>query len=555
MKKNIDHKRNIIYLTVAAALFATVGLLQGLYDYVDGSSNRIIMSIVANIILIGLAIFWLVLINNRIVHKRQRAAMVLSATFIVFWMLIRFIKYQFFIGDEVTTRYLWYAYYIPQLMISTLLFFFVCQIGVDDKKPFDKRWLILFIPAMVLVLLVFTNDFHQLVFKFKPNFVNANNDYTYGPLYYVIVVYQTAIILISFIIEGKKCRVSKARRQMWVPFACMIIGITASLICLLVTNVLYKLPELHCVTFVAFMESCIQIGLVPSNSGYDTYFKKSGINATITDDNGTPLFSSGDVGVPSDVKSNLTETGGMLDDNTKLSVRKINGGYILWSDDLSNINELNDEIKEIKESLSEENVLIKAENELKEQMATVLESQKLYEKIETAVKPQIDEINALLESVNADSANVAEVLGKVGILGAYIKRRSNLTIIAEKDDMLKVTEIALCIKESLDYLLLSGINCALAQIGNAEVDRAAALCVYDCFELIAEAVCKSDNGTLAVYVTANNGEALFRFVTDNVSLITDTQTAVINKSGGTVKSYLSDNERYIDIRLIGREVL
>ena len=45
------------------------------------------------------------------------------------------------------------------------------------------------------------------------------------------------------------------------------------------------------------------------------------------------------------------------------------------------------------------------------------------------------------------------------VLAAYIKRRSNLVILAEKQENIDVGELSLAIKESLGFLSLTGAEC------------------------------------------------------------------------------------------------
>ena len=49
------------------------------------------------------------------------------------------------------------------------------------------------------------------------------------------------------------------------------------------------------------------------------------------------------------------------DGNTVINAQEISGGQIIWSDDLTYINEINAKIKEIQDNLNEESELISAE--------------------------------------------------------------------------------------------------------------------------------------------------------------------------------------------------
>lgn len=130
-----SQKRNTTYLAVAAALFLLVGILQFFDDLVTQKAVQYIMSLATHFILIGLAIFWTISIYDRITPTRLKKSIVLMASFIILWLLLRFIKYKLFETNETATRYLWYAYYIPQTAIPLLMLFAACYVGRDERKP------------------------------------------------------------------------------------------------------------------------------------------------------------------------------------------------------------------------------------------------------------------------------------------------------------------------------------------------------------------------------------------------------------------------------------
>ena len=83
----------------------------------------------------------------------------------VLWLFLRTVKYRFF-NDDTVTRYLWYLYYLPMLLIPLLSVFVAASLGKPEnyRLPGWTRWL--YMPMGALVLLVLTNDVHQCVFSF-----------------------------------------------------------------------------------------------------------------------------------------------------------------------------------------------------------------------------------------------------------------------------------------------------------------------------------------------------------------------------------------------------
>ena len=50
------------------------------------------------------------------------------------------------------------------------------------------------------------------------------------------------------------------------------------------------MPECFCLTFAAFWESCLQVGLLPTNGHYRYFFSESTLAAQIVDGHGTPVY-------------------------------------------------------------------------------------------------------------------------------------------------------------------------------------------------------------------------------------------------------------------------
>ncbi|MDO4491079.1 MAG: hypothetical protein Q4B85_08440 [Lachnospiraceae bacterium] len=104
------------------------------------------------------------------------------------FLLIRGIKYAAILNDCVLLRYAWYAYYAPVLWIPLVLFYI--SMTIDPRR---KRMVFLVLKGfgwftLALILLVFTNDLHQQMFRFQPGFREWNSTYSYGWLYWLITV-------------------------------------------------------------------------------------------------------------------------------------------------------------------------------------------------------------------------------------------------------------------------------------------------------------------------------------------------------------------------------
>ena len=90
------------------------------------------------------------------------------------------------------------------------------------------------------------------------------------------------------------------------------------------------------------------------------------------------------------------------------------------------------------------------------------------------------------EYLIAHSSLTEEDLADCAFLGAYIKRRCNLALLAEGTEALSTEELGLAVRESLAYLSLRGMLCDLHEKGETRLAAEAVTAAYDAFEDAAE---------------------------------------------------------------------
>ena len=119
-------------------------------------------------VLYNILIFsWAVSVWWRILHAQTRHCLLGAAALMLFWLDIRLIRYDFAQTPEMLRR-LWYAYYIPMLLIPTLALYTLFFLDRGQSAPLYKYRYMIFVFPVVLFSLVLTNDCHQLAFAFPP---------------------------------------------------------------------------------------------------------------------------------------------------------------------------------------------------------------------------------------------------------------------------------------------------------------------------------------------------------------------------------------------------
>ena len=439
-----------------------------------------------NLIYIGLAMAWGFSISSRILHRNVRRYLLLGCAMAVMWMFLRAVKYRFFLTDPDITRHLWYLYYVPQILAPLFSLFAALELGRRDGDAISARWHLLFIPAALLICGVMTNNLHQMVFRAAPGAATLEADYTHGWLYFLVMAWTIALLLITGTIIYRKCRVLECRNYAWVPLIVFLGGFALCALSFANIYSFHKMPECFCLTFAALWESCLQVGLLPTNSHYRYFFSESTIAAQIVDRQGHPIYRAKNAPALSpDQLAAAAREPILLDANTRLQSAPIQDGRVYWVEDITKINRIREQLAEINAQLSEENELIQAENALKRQRAQIEEKNRLMDAMTGLVQPQLQQINRLLEDGGAKN------LKSVCLLGAYVKRRVNLALICEKKAAVPVEELTHCIRESLAYLTQYGVVCALHQEGSGNVGSRAAQLAYDYFEDCLEAALPS----------------------------------------------------------------
>lgn len=106
--------------------------------------------LLTNLIYIGLAMAWGFSISRRILHRNDRRWLLLGCAMAVLWLFLRAVKYRFF-SDDTITRYLWYLYYVPQILAPLFSLYAALQLGRREDDTLSLKWHLLFIPAVLLI--------------------------------------------------------------------------------------------------------------------------------------------------------------------------------------------------------------------------------------------------------------------------------------------------------------------------------------------------------------------------------------------------------------------
>lgn len=469
-------------LVIAALLCRIVGKV---------SPRYLFWGILRTLIYIGLYIGWGISIHKRVVQKAAKNTLIFISGLMIFWFIVRSIKY-FFAMDVNVERYLWYSYYLPMLFIPQAAVQTAVLLGQPEEYILPKWLKFLYVPTTLCFLLVLSNDFHQCVFSFAAGEVWTDKSYRYAWGYYTVLLWEVVCAVAAFALMVYKCRLSQ--RKKYLP----VIGIGISILYAIIYAsgaewmqvIGGDITAALCLMFVCIFESCIYCGLIQTNTGYEELFEVCTMGAQITDRNYRVWYTSANAMELSEAVMREAEKGDVVvDKKTLIQNRPIQGGHILWQEDIEYIIMLLERMEENRKTIEESNCLEQENYQTKAKINMLREKNRLYDKLQTQTAGQIGLLNELLSryEVEEDLVKSRRLLAKISVIGTYIKRYGNLIFIGERAEISDVAELGACLEESFSSLKLMGIECALTAPAGERIYVQDAVRIYSFFESIVEA--------------------------------------------------------------------
>ena len=459
------------------------------------ASRHIFHSPVLNHLRSGIYVFlfsaWCYSLRIRIVQTQVRRYLVAISVLMVLWILLRSIKYS--IENTDAERWLWYFYYFPMLFIPMLSAFVSQSLGKGEDFRLPRWTKLLYLPTLLLLLLVLTNDLHQQVFSF-PSGVLSDREYRYEGGYFFVMGWEALCAGFAFLSMAKNCRIPRSRRIRWLPLVPLALSLAYA--CAYVKKVYWvwvlagDMTVSQCLIFASILECCIQCGLIQSNLGYDELFEATSLPVQITDSAFCPQYVSVAMqgALPQGELRQMQQDTAHLDDDTLLKRHKLRRGWVFWKEDISALNQIRKELELTRDELRDTGDVLAAENAQHARWLRLTEENRLYDMMETQTARQIAMLRDLLAELQKteDSGRARHLLGQVIIIGTYIKRRSNLIFVGVQRGAISAQELLLCLNESSENISVYGADCKAIVKGEGQLTVEQATQVYDLFEAVVE---------------------------------------------------------------------
>ena len=478
-------------------LFTGFLLLGGVLHSHDPDPYHFWVSIVycmEYLIYAGLLLFWMQSLGERLLPTPTKGYLLAAACLLLLFLAAQFTKYRIAIIPSLT-RYCWYVYYLPILLVPTLFLMTCFRLGWGANRDWPREMLFL-IPAGLLALGILTNDLHLQAFI--PNegigdLIGKPNTYTHGFLYYAAYAWAGGAMVAGVCFLIAACRKSGSWKKALLPLFTLAVTPILFTICNRVPKnslpITFEWPEICIFSMLSVFEACIRSRLIPSNENYPGFFSQMKLPALITDKNLKTAFrtQSPVLATEEQLKASLAALLYPAPD-TRLFGMELRAGYAFWTEDESAVNRLNEELRDANEVLQQENEVLEREKELAAELAGIEERSRLYQKAAQEVYPTQKKISAILEEAQPGTDSFRPEIARALALTAYVKRKANFVLVEAERETISVRELASAMEESAHYLRYCGMNAAISIQAERDFPCREAMAAYACFEAAAEAL-------------------------------------------------------------------
>ncbi len=406
-------------------------------------------SLVSGIVYLLMVSFWAISINRRIIDKVIKRNVAYISILLIFLIVLRTLKW-WIDWIPLVEQLLWYLYYIPILYIP--LFLFIIALSLNKRMYRQYKFIVKYIYVLnaVLALFIVSNSMHQKVFKIIE--WNMHSDVVeHQFFFYIIAIWLIIEFIVTMTLLLKNSKLPNMVNRAMAPNVVIVLYLVYNAFYLIDSSKygagFVEFTVAYCIASIAIIESLEITGLIPSNYKYLELFRNSEIPMMILDENyDVKLSSKIGTGLSKETYCKMSD-GSVLDSgNTRINMKAIGGGYILWLDDIEKIKKRNDEIKKANEVLLLENELLEEEISLSKKELAIHKKEKIYQNIQAHILEKREEVDHLINDLAKDKKNK---LMRICLIGSYIKRMSNMVLLDELYGFINAIELQNAILESL----------------------------------------------------------------------------------------------------------
>ena len=377
-------------------------------------------------------------------------ARILVIAFILM-LALRVMRHTAYEGVFPWERVLWYWYYLPALAIPMISFFMSCYIGKPEGWHMPRKVFLLLIPYLALFVTIVSNDSHQLAFRFKDlNATSLDGGYRVGILYIVAQIWMMGFAIMALIQLYHVCKKAGLPAYITAPAVIVGLGILHTILyATFRTTFVLQMVDARAMTVVVTIgvwETCLSTELLPNNRHHIPLFTASTVPMEIADESGFVQFISAGL-----------RRGALLEEGKLFRMRKydIPAGSLRWYEDVTEAAQI---LKQTEENAAERERLnhqLEVQTMLKKDAEKAEARARVYDRALRVIRPQMKLLEDGIRALQGlPEKEIKRLLPTSCVYAAYIKRRSNLTIISDGVELLPVQELHFCLRETAEALAM-----------------------------------------------------------------------------------------------------
>lgn len=458
-------KRNTRQLFLMIFVFAIIAAAYSCRMLAKFDIGGVYMNYIRAALYLLLFALWGYSLDRRIIQTQALHCMRLTAALMLVWLVLRTLKYEV-VTDITVARYIWYLYYLPMLFIPLFGVYIALSLGKSEKYRLTGRIVALAAIPAILFSLVITNDLHQQIFAFNSGIPGRPDNYSYHHryLYFICLGWMVGCMIFSLIRLLKKSRIKNGGKKPLMPFIIGCITILYGILYLTGLSAVRwwfgDMNVMFCLLYAAIYESCIRCRMIQSNTGYVELFEASTLAAVIMDRSGNVVIRSR--AADEDMICPQDGTQIIRPDGTRISSAPINGGYVVWKDNVRPLTELRAQLSENKAQIKNNKEKLHEAYLIQKKLHELTEKRRIYDKLDLMYGDQINRIGQLLKQCeNTETDEVHNILKRILLLGTYIKRSANLYFLSLEHELLSQQDIRLTVDEAVRVMNVCGTECSV----------------------------------------------------------------------------------------------
>lgn len=458
-------KRNTRQLFLMIFVFAIIAAAYSCRMLAKFDIGGVYMNYIRAALYLLLFALWGYSLDRRIIQTQALHCMRLTAALMLVWLVLRTLKYEV-VTDITVARYIWYLYYLPMLFIPLFGVYIALSLGKSEKYRLTGRVVALAAIPAILFSLVITNDLHQQIFAFNSGIPGRPDNYSYHHryLYFICFGWMVGCMIFSLIRLLKKSRIKNGGKKPLMPFIIGCITILYGILYLTGLSAVRwwfgDMNVMFCLLYAAIYESCIRCRMIQSNTGYVELFEASTLEAVIMDCSGNVVIRSR--AADEDMICPQDGTQIIRPDGTRISSAPINGGYVVWKDNVRPLTELRAQLSENKAQIKNNKEKLHEAYLIQKKLHELTEKRRIYDKLDLMYGDQINRIGQLLKQCeNTETDEVHNILKRILLLGTYIKRSANLYFLSLEHELLSQQDIRLTVDEAVRVMNVCGTECSV----------------------------------------------------------------------------------------------